>query len=181
MRGARRTVALLSCATLALAACEGMGSEPIGEDIPEMVADQVMYGLSHEITVDGVREATIASDSAYLFDDSTSVQLFGVNLRVYDEAGGERAHVTSQRGKLDQRTQAMVASGNAVVVTQGGRRTIRTEELHYDPAADRVWADVPFEMVEAGRTDRGSGFTADAEFRNVRVNDASAENVQIEF
>lgn len=173
---------LLACAAIPLAAaCDSMASEPVGEDIPAMQANQIMYGLQHEITVDGVREAQVDADSAYFFDDSTSVHLFGVDLRVYSEDGRERAHVTSQTGSLDTRTQAMIARGDAVVVTGDGARTIRTQELHYDPAADRVWSDVPFVMEEARRTTRGSSFSSDAEFRNVRIDDASADRVQIEF
>lgn len=180
---ARRAAALAALVTLTLplGACDGIGSEPTGEDLPAMVASQVMYALQHEITVDGVREAHIAADSAYFFEDSTSVHLFGVDLRVYSLDGQERAHVRSRTGTLDTRTQAMVTRGDAVVVTDGGSRTIRTEELHYDPAADRVWADVPFVMQEGSRTTRGSGFSSDAEFENLRVNTVSADNVQIEF
>ncbi|MEN8374839.1 MAG: LPS export ABC transporter periplasmic protein LptC [Gemmatimonadota bacterium] len=178
MTGAVRAAVVLLAAC---AACDGLGPEPTGGDIPGMVASQVMYALHHEVTVDGVREAVIDSDSAHFFDDSTAVHLFGVDLKVYSPDGRERAHVTSQTGTLDTRTQAMIARGGALVVTQGGSRTIRTEELHYDPGADRVWSDVDFVMVEPGRTTRGSGFSADAEFQNVRVNDSSAEGIQIDF
>jgi LPS export ABC transporter protein LptC len=178
---ARALALLLVPLAAGTAACDRIEGEPVGEDIPEMAASQVYYTLHHEITVDGVREAVVDADSAYFFEDSTSVLLFGLDMRVYAEDGAERAHVTSRTGTMDTRTQAMVATGNAVVVTRGGARTIRTEQLHYDPAADRVWADVPFEMVEGGRTTRGSEFNADAEFRNIRVTDTSADNVQIEF
>lgn len=174
-------ILLLGAAVPLAGACDGLGGEPVGEDVPPIQASQVMYALQHEITVDGVREAQVVADSAYFFDDSTSVHLFGVDLRVYSEDGQERAHVTSRTGSLDTRTQAMVSRGDAVVVTGNGARTIRTEELHYDPAADRVWSDVPFVMEESRRTTRGSGFSSDAEFRNVRVEDASADRVQIEF
>jgi LPS export ABC transporter protein LptC len=175
----RGAPSLLLPLALLLGACNSLEGDPIGEDIPEMAADQVIYGLHHEITVDGVNEAVVDADSAYMFEDSTSIHLFALELRVYDENGGERAHVVSRTGRMDTRTQAMVASGDAVVET--GTRTIRTESLHYDPAADRVWSDVPFQMVQAGRTTTGSGFNSDAEFRNLRVTDAAATGVQIEF
>ena len=178
----RRKVLLVGFLAAATSgACDGMGGVTAGEAIPEMIPDQLLVGLRVDITVDGVREATVVADSAYMFEDSTAMRLFGLDMRVFTTTGAERAHVTSETGQLDRHTQAMVATGNAVVVAEGGARTIRTEELHYDPAADRVWSDVPFVMDESGRTTRGTGFSSDAQFRNVRVDDISSDRVQIEF
>jgi LPS export ABC transporter protein LptC len=152
------------------AACEELESGPvIAPELQEMDADNVMFGMTHNMTRDGIREALVEADTAYSWQDSTGVDLRNVRLVVFDENGGERAVVTALAGHLNPRNRQMFAQGNVILTVYEGDRTIESEELNYDPDANRIWSDQPTVMREGNRIIEGTGFDSDAEFTNVRV------------
>src|SRR5688500_18060838 len=128
--------------TMALAACNGT-TGPATSDFASLPADQVLVGVEHATTVDGIRRARILSDPTHVFNDSSSVHLIGVNLETYDPNGAVSSKLTSKSGTLDTNTNKMIARGSVVLNIMGAQaQTITTEELHYDPQAKRVWSDV---------------------------------------
>lgn len=160
---------------VALAACDG-ATEPAGQaEAPDLPADMVIEGVTYTITLEGVREALLVADSGYVHEDSAAVDLVDVDLRVYEAStGGEKAHIVSETGVLNTRTQAMIARGSVRVSLADGA-VITTEELHYRPEEDRIWSEVATTMVRGGTTVRGTGFTSDAEFRNYQIQGARTE------
>ena len=92
-----------------------------------------------------------------------------VNLIMYDEAGEERARVTSRTGLMNEDTQLMVARGDAVLVMAD--RRIESAEIHYEPQRDRIWSDSTtiMTMTEGGRVVEGSAFLSDANFENIFI------------
>jgi LPS export ABC transporter protein LptC len=150
--------------------CGGQGTDPVTEE-PDFVlhADQVMFKIRHHMTNGGVRRALLQADTAYLHEASATVDLRRVHLTLYDEHGQERAVLTSLEGRMNTRTEAMTATGEAVLVTDGGSRRIESDELHFDPEQDRIWSERPTTMYENGNVVHGVGFTSDGQMRNVRV------------
>jgi LPS export ABC transporter protein LptC len=177
---------LLTCLafTLALAACQ-REEGPVAAGFEPLPVDVVLAGVTHYITVDGVRNAKLLSDSVYQHQDSAQVQLFGVDLTLYDGQGGPSATVTSRTGALNERTNAMVARGNVVLLRQNGAERIETEELHYDPQAQRIWSDVATTRTLNGAVQRGDGFNADltpeGQFRNLQIRNARGTGAGIRF
>ena len=160
----------LVVAALAAGACqEETATTLISEELLEMEADQVMFDVLTNISVEGVREANVEADTAYLWRDSSSVSLRQVRLTLFDEAGRERALVTSESGLLDERTQKMIARGNVVLVVDDGVRRIESAEIHYEPQQNRIWSDSATVMTEGNRVVEGSAFESDVDFRNVVV------------
>jgi len=160
-------------ATLVLGACEEPDEGPvIAPELVEMNADNVMFGMTHNMTRDGIREARVEADTAYSWQDSTGIDLRILRLVVFDETGAERAVVTSLSGHLDPRTRRMFATGNVVLTVYDGDRTIESEELNYDPDSNRIWSDVATVMREGNSVIEGSGFDSDAQFTSLRVRDA---------
>ena len=162
--------ALLTCAALAAAACEEqVATTPLPEELRALNADQVLFDIVTHVTVDGIREARIQADTAYIWQDSTSVAMRTVNLIMYDEAGEERARVTSRTGLMNEDTQLMVARGDAVLVMAD--RRIESAEIHYEPQRDRIWSDSTtiMTMTEGGRVVEGSAFLSDANFENIFI------------
>src|SRR5687768_2165445 len=96
--------------TMALAACNGT-TGPATSDFASLPADQVLVGVEHATTVDGIRRARILSDTTHVFNDSSSVHLIGVNLETYNVNGGITARLTSKSGSLDTNTNKMIARG----------------------------------------------------------------------
>lgn len=165
-----RMAALLACAALTSAACaEEVATTPLPEELRAVAADQVLFDIVTHVTVDGIREARIQADTAYLWQDSTSVALRALNLIMYDEAGEERARVTSRTGLMNEDTQHMVARGDAVLVMAD--RRIESAEIHYEPQRDRIWSDstTVMTMTDGGRVVEGSAFLSDANFENIFI------------
>ena len=140
-------------------------------DASEMPADQVLFGLHHVMTKDGVRTAVLDSDTAYMKDEGRTFDLRVVRLRFFNESGQESGTLTSRTGEYNADTGVFVARGNAVLVTQGqqGPRRLESEELHYDTRRDQLWSDLPFTLTEGGRVSRGTSFRTDSRFENWTV------------
>lgn len=143
---------------------------PTGGNFQEVPADMIMTDMTQYMTNGGVRKARLQGDTAYIHDDSGKVKVKGVNLVIYDETGAEKARLTSRTGDFNTATQAMVARGQAVLITVGGqRKRIETEELHYDPQSHRLWSTVRTVMLDGESRVTGSGFEADDKFTNVQI------------
>lgn len=162
----------------ALAASSGCGTESttpsVVADASQLPADNVILGVEHTMTKNGVRTGVLNSDTAYLHEASREMDLRGVALQFYSDNGTPSGTLTSTSGEYDIGTGAFVARGDVLLVTRGpeGERRVETEELHYDVEGDRLWSEVPFVMREGGRTTRGTSFRSDAEFRNWSVTGA---------
>jgi LPS export ABC transporter protein LptC len=176
-----RGIALAALTTLAVAACNGT-TDP-ATDYESLPADQVMYGMEHNISNGGIRTAHMKADTALMYNDSTSIQLRVVDLDVFNEQGVVRAELTSQTGELDQRSNRMVARGNVVLVVTGENgRTIYTEELHYDPNQKQIWSDVKIRQVfPDGRENTADSFRADDQFKNFTAQGVTGSTGAIRF
>ncbi|HSJ10632.1 MAG TPA: LPS export ABC transporter periplasmic protein LptC [Longimicrobiales bacterium] len=165
-----RMILIPALAAVALAACNGT-TAPITGDYESLPADQVLMGVTHHMTVEGVRTAKLLSDTTYVYDDSAAIQLRGVNLELYTETGAVRAYLTSETGELDTGTNRMVSRGSVVLTVQGPNgRTVRTEELHYDPQQKRIWSTVTTCDKPTGSGERcGDSFESDDQFQNFRI------------
>ena len=158
---------------LAAAGCSDEAAVPVvSPDLAEVDADAVIYGMTNQLTVEGVREAIVKADTAFVYEDSSMVVLRGLELTIFTETGTERAVVTARRGRLNNTTREMTAWGDVVLVIPEADRTIRTEELNYDPNRDRIWSDSTTIMEEGDRVYEGTAFESDLEFRDVRVRNA---------
>ena len=166
----------------AVAACNG-ATGPVTTNYESLPADQVMYGMEHNVSKGGIRSALLKADTAFMYDDSSSIQLRVVNLDVFDEHGAVRAELTSRTGELDQNTNRMVARGNVVLVVTGENgRTIYTEELHYDPNQKQIWSDVKIRQVfPDGRENTADSFRSDDQFRNFTAQGLTGSTGAISF
>lgn len=177
------SLALLALAVLA-AGCRQETTQPAGTaaDSVEASADQVIYGLRHRVTNDGIRKADLFSDTAYTRPNDPKVQLRGVRLSFFDANGAQNGTLTSRTGEYDMNGGEMIARGNAVLVMQrpNGPQTIRSEELHYDQKADRVWSTVTTRVEEEGRTATTQGFESDTRFQNIRGKNATSEGIKVQ-
>ncbi|MGH7506625.1 MAG: LPS export ABC transporter periplasmic protein LptC, partial [Longimicrobiales bacterium] len=108
----------------------------------------------------------------YQFQDTATVELFGVDLTLYDGNGQVSATVTSEFGELNERTNEMVARGNVVVLRLDGAERIETEQLHYSPQTHRIWSDVLTTRTLEGCVQQGDGFNTDDEFRSFQLENA---------
>lgn len=163
---------LVAALAVAATACQEPPATPVADEtIASMEADQVAYGVENYLTADGIRSALIVSDTAYVFNDSSTVLLWGVDMTLYNDDGSRRARLTSSRGRLNERTEQLTAWGDVVVVVEEGNRRIESPELHYDPQGNEIWSDSASTMIQNGRATRGSCFRSTLDFTNTTVCD----------
>jgi LPS export ABC transporter protein LptC len=171
---------LLSVALLVVA-CEQQAEPPTADDATaNMGADQVMFGVEHFVTGNGVVRGKLVSDTAFMYEDSALVRVRPVNLTLFDDDGAIAGEVSARSGVLNTRTQVMVATGSVVVEETGGDR-IETEELHFDPNRDRVWSVVATTIHRQGSILRGTGFTSNTQLTDTRLDAPRGQVEGLEF
>tara|TARA_Y100000588_G_scaffold223234_1_gene237208 strand:- start:5658 stop:6218 length:561 start_codon:yes stop_codon:yes gene_type:complete len=139
-------------------------------DLQEIDADNVIFGMVSFITANGIREGHVEADTAYLFVDSAKAELHQMRILFFNEDGSQRATVTGTSGEWDQTTDRMTAWGDVLLIVHSDQRRIETQELNYDPEAERIWSDsATVQTMVDGSITRGSAFESDMEFRNVRI------------
>jgi LPS export ABC transporter protein LptC len=161
-----RSVSLaLGLAVMALAACGGMDTPPTMTTVNDS-ADQVLYGLKHNLTADGVLRAHLEADTAYFYQVSQRADLRGVTVIFYSPQGVQTSTLTSDSGTYDWRTGNMEARGKVVAVTPDHRR-LTTSVLRYDRRSDQISGPNTFVFDAPDRHLEGESFTSDPEFKNV--------------
>ncbi len=154
-----------------LTACGNTGTEPrAAQDYPQMPADYVVATVKHYLTEDGIRRGVLYSDTAYFYADSARADLKKVHLVLFNATGQEVADLVSRTGQLDQRTNAMTARGNVVLVAKSGTQRVETQELHYDPSQHRIWSTVSSTIYQNGNRTVTDGFSADDQLQNIVMN-----------
>ncbi len=155
----------LAGALAAALACRDEG-RPTATISPADTADQVLIGMTHYITKDGVLRARVRADTAYFYSTTQAADLQAVHITFYNAAGAETSTLTARQGAYHWRGGDMEGRGNVVVVTTDGR-TLRTEQLRYSQSKNEVTADGPFVFDGPNRHVEGEGFTSDPDFKNV--------------
>lgn len=149
-----------------------------GEVQPTLVADETFFGIDADavlfdmedfLTSEGVRSGVIRADTAHVYNDSSEIRMWGVEMTLFHQDGSERAHVTSERGTLDSVTEEMTAQGNVILIVNEGAQRVESPELHYDPAGDRIWSDSNSVFTRDGRVTRGTCFRSDLSFTTYSV------------
>lgn len=159
-------------AALALPAC---GDEPEGEVQvagPEMVrmgADQVLIGLTHNMTREGVLQGELRADTAYVYNDDSTVRLRVVDVTFYDDRGRPDSRLTADSGRYDLQTGDMQAHGNVVVRDTADSERLESEQLLYDALSNELRTDTSFVWHRGDDVIRGTGLVTDPSLDDVRI------------
>lgn len=154
--------------------CQAPTDTPLAdEELMNLDADGVMYGMEDYITSNGIRSAVIRADTTYQFNDSSVVHMWGVDMTLYHDDGRERAHVTALRGRLHDRTQEMTAMGDVVltILDAEGDQRVLSPELTYNPNREEIFSDSASVWIRGGRSTSGTCFRSDLSFENITVCD----------
>lgn len=156
------TAALL---TGPMAGC-GEVQRPTTSQVTADSADQLIYGLNHLLTVDGVLRTRLEAVTARFYQVTQTADLDSVKVTFYSPEGRQTSTLTARTGKYDWRTGNMEAHGNVVAVTPDGRR-LRTSVLLYRRNEQTIEGPNDFVFDAPGQHLEGEGFTSDPDFRNV--------------
>lgn len=163
-RAALRT-ALLAAGLAAAAACQERGASPTSTITAADTADQTMYGMTTIIEDAGRRKNQVAADTAFLYEQSQTVELRVMTVEFFDPQGNATATLTAREGTYRMQQRVMEARGDVLVRFTDGRR-LTAETLRYDQGAAEITTDRPFVYERLDATIRGNGFRSDPEFRN---------------
>lgn len=130
-------------------------------------ADQVLIGMTHHVTENGVQRTRVRADTAYFFSSTQQAELRNVHVTFYDALGRPTSTLTAREGTHHWRTGDMEARGNVVVVRDSDGGTMRTDVLFYSQARNEVSSDKPFVFDAPDRHIEGDGFTSDPDFKNI--------------
>lgn len=167
MTGVRRAaLALASALALVMAAGCDDGARPTQVVAAADTADQILYGMSYFITVEGVRRARVQADTAHFYSPTQTAELRVVRVAFFDAQGEQTSTLTCREGTYRWRTGDMQGRGNVRVVTTDGRR-LTTEALNYYQNRDEVESDSAFVYDAPDQHVVGDGFTSDPAFRRL--------------
>src|SRR5216117_301575 len=163
----------VSLGGVVVAACE-TGIKPTATIAAPDSADQVLLGMSHHVTDAGIQRAHVRADTAYFYSRAQTAELRSVHITFYDPRGAETSTLTSREGTYHWRSGDMEARGNVLVVRTDGA-TLRTEVIRYSQVRNQVSSDKDFVFDEPTRHIKGTGFTADPDFKVVTANRVTGE------
>jgi LPS export ABC transporter protein LptC len=165
-----RVIAALLLAPVLLA-CGESGEPPlVAEEILQLnpEADQVVFGLDHYVTSDGIRRARVEADTAFFLQGRPIVELKVLRVTFYNPEGEETSVLTSQEGTYDWDNGDMTASTDVVVVNRGDGQRLETSVLYYLRPEDRIWSDKPTTLYKAdGTIIEGSAFESDSRMEQI--------------
>ena len=179
----RLCVQSLAVALLSTACTEGPPRMVVDPDLEALQADYILFGLTDNVTREGIREFVLEADTALVFQDSTIVLLRGnVTLTAYNEdLGTERAVVTSDRGRLEKGSNEMLAEGNSVLLIRADGRRIESYELRYSPYDRSIRSDSAVVMYDGDDVVEGTGFNSDLDFEQVIIQNARTRGGTVRF
>lgn len=164
----RRAILLLACTVVA--GCQERGVQPTQTVVTSDTADQILYGMQHSITQDGIRRSLVDADTAYFYEPTQTVRMLGLRVTFYSDAGEVTSILTADSGDYHWQDGAMTARGNVVGRSQDGGRVLRTTVLNYEPHSEQITSNEPFTFNDRGNLIRGNGFRSDMNFTNFVVN-----------
>lgn len=174
MMAPRTSPARAAALAASLAVAVGCGGddqqvEVAGPELMGMGADQVMIGLTHNMTREGVLQGELRADTAYVFSDASDVHLRSVRVTFFDERGLPDGRLTADSGQYDLRTGNMEAHGNVVVRDTADGQRLETPRLSYDALTRDLRTDTTFVWTRGGEVVRGRGLFTDPSFSDVRI------------
>jgi LPS export ABC transporter protein LptC len=161
------------CLAFCPLACGERGEPPlVAEEILQLNPDanQVVFGLEHYVTADGIRRALVEADTAFFIEGRPVVELRVVRVTFYNEDGEETSVLTSQEGTYDWDNGDMTARTDVVVVNRAEGRRLETSVLYYLRPEDRIWSDEHTTMIEAdGTIIEGTAFESDSRMEQINL------------
>lgn len=165
VRGARGFLSVTAALAVGLAACADTSSAPIADaSVQEIDADFILWEMENALTLNGVRSGHVLADSAWGKRDSATVHMRGVTMSLYNDAGVERARVTSNEGVFNQQTEELMAYGDVILEVNDQGVRIESAMLGYDPIRDEIWSDSVTNAVIEGTPSNGTCFRSDLQF-----------------
>jgi LPS export ABC transporter protein LptC len=147
-------------------------------------ADQVMFGVEHFMTLDGIRRGKLVADTAYTYEDASVVDFRQLQIEFFDEAGNDRGTLTSSSGQYDPETGNMVVYGDVVLdgrMQGSAQARLETDSLSFEAATNELTTEASWTLShEDGTIERGVGLVTDPALENIETRDWSVSRPNVE-
>lgn len=150
-----------------LVACNQMDPAP-GEQADQLprTPDSESWNSEIYIDTDGRRAVVARADYLAQFNESNEIELIGnVKLDFFNEAGEHVSILNADTGLVHQNRKWLEARHNVVVVSDSGL-TLRTDQLMWHEARNRIQTERPIMLTTELDTLYGIGFESDANLEN---------------
>ena len=170
MRGAAtlRVAALIGAMAVGTA-CNETGARPGVLSTAADTADQTLLQVRHIITRDGVQKSLVEADTAYYYEASQTFELRVVTVTFYDKDGTPTSKLTSHEGTYQTMTGVMEGRGDVVVRSTDGTRTLKSEQLKYDPGRNEISSELFYTYDQGANHLEGVGFTSDPNIQRTKT------------
>jgi len=170
---------------LSLAACGEDGAETGGApSVFSDGADQVMFGVEHYMTLDGIRRGKMVADTAYTYEDASIVDFRQLQINFFDDAGNDRGTLTSDSGKYNSESGDMTVYGDVVLngrMQGNARARLETDSLAYLASSNQLTTEASWILThEDGTVERGVGLVTDPALENIEAKDWSVSRPNVE-
>lgn len=174
-RPGRRGLALALVVLLAAACRSEEPVETAGPELLDLGADQIMVGMQHLVTREGILRARVEADTAFTFQDSALVHMRPLHVTFFGPEGREMSDLRAARGTYHLGSSDVRAEGDVVVIDRRKDQRLETESIVYDAMANELRSEEPFVLERPAGTLRGTGFVSDPEMDTVQVRRPAGE------
>lgn len=160
----RATFVAASIAVLLVGACKKEAPQiaivrsPLADS-----ADQVLSGVEFTLTDGGIQHGKLNADSAFMFENSTRIELRHVRTNFFTKTGDSTGTLTSREGTYLKSQGGLEARDSVVVLSTDGRRKLTTPQLRYDERTNLITTDSAYTLTQDSQVSRGVGFATDPE------------------
>jgi hypothetical protein len=131
---------------------------------------QVAFQVKHNLAANGVRIGLLRSDSAQFEDAARAARVSRVFIVFFDSLGDTISVLTAPRGRLDFRSQRLVATASAresvaVLADDGWRLT--SEQMDVDVQRNLIASTTPFVFTRGTLRQQGTTFSTDPRLRGM--------------
>lgn len=153
---------------LSIVACNEKKIEPqvtlVGsEELP----DQESHDAKITFTEEGKLKAILYADTIKVYSEKREKDLKKVHIDFYEDEK-KSSSITSDKGKIDDRTEDMYAIGNVVAVSDSGI-TLTTEELTWKHRKKKIVTDKFVKIKSDKEVIEGYGFESDQDLQNYTI------------
>lgn len=158
---------ILACVLVAIG-LTGCGDAEPGIPVSEREGpEQITYDYHTTQSQGGTPTWELWGESAMRYAGEARRELEVVRMVFYRD-GEQDAVLTSERGEINEETQATVARGNVVVVSEDGR-TLESEVLYWDPERQLIHTDAFVRFTDGDQVLTGYGMETDPDLTNLVI------------
>jgi LPS export ABC transporter protein LptC len=160
----RTAVCLAAAAVLSMLACN---DKPVCGPNPILPNQEIEAFTLHESS-SGKRLYTLEAQKAYVYDPVERVDVTGLRVLFYDEAGVVNSTLVADEGSIYSRNEDLVARGHVVVRTSDSTR-LETDSLAWSNARRLVQTDADLVIETPKGRVVGKGLVSDAGLKKIDV------------